>query len=74
MSAKSKACAGHKPPEKQQITGTITIPRAEYDALNRAAALLDIILHDHTPYHDAVPIVKNVLIDHGLLPGAGAKE
>jgi hypothetical protein len=42
---------------------TITIPLAEYVALNRLATLLEIILHDHTPYHDAVGIVKNVLID-----------
>lgn len=42
---------------------TITIPLAEYVALNRLATLLEIILHDHTVYHDSVGIVKNVLID-----------
>lgn len=52
----------------------ITISMAEYHVLTKSATLLEIILHDHTPYHDAVPIVKNVLIDHGLLPGAGEKE
>ena len=52
----------------------ITISMAEYHVLTKAATLLEIIMHDHTPYHDAVPIVKNVLIDHGLLPGAGDKE
>ena len=54
-------------------TEHITITRREYDELNRAAVLLDIILHDHTAYHESVTIVKNVLIDHGLLPGAGEK-
>ena len=48
---------------QQPAAQTITIPLAEYIALTRSAALLDIILHDHTPYHDAVDIVKNVLID-----------
>ncbi len=52
----------------------ITISMAEYHVLTRAATLLEIIMHDHTPYHDAVGIVKNVLIDNGLLPGAGGDK
>lgn len=50
---------------------TITIPLAEYVALNRLATLLEIILHDHTVYHDAVGIVKNVLIDQMAKEGSG---
>lgn len=54
-------------------TEYITITRREYDELNRAAALLDIILYDHTPYHDAVSIVKNVLIDQRQAEAGGGK-
>lgn len=54
-------------------TEYITITRREYDELNRAAALLDIILHDHTPYHDAVGIVKNVLIDQRQAEAGGGQ-
>lgn len=54
-------------------TEHITITRREYDELNRAAALLDIILHDHTPYHDAVGIVKNVLIDQRQAEAGGGQ-
>ena len=52
------------------VADRITIPRAEYDDLIRKAALLDIILHDHTPYHEAVGIVKNVLITDAEAGGA----
>jgi hypothetical protein len=73
MNRKSTACAGRRPPNLQQPADTITIPRAEYDSLSRAAALLDIILHDHTPYHDAVGIVKNVLIDQRQAEAGGGQ-
>ena len=52
----------------------ITIPVAEYVYLNRMAALLEIIMHDHTPYHEAVGIVKNLLINNGLQTEAGVEE
>lgn len=58
----------------QRADQYITISMAEYHFLTKAAALLEIIMHDHTPYHDAVRIVKNVLIDNGMLPGAGEKQ
>ena len=51
----------------------ITIPVAEYNHLTHMANLLEIIMYDHTPYHDAVGIVKNVLISNGLLKEAGVE-
>lgn len=58
----------------QRADQYITISVAEYHFLTKAAGLLEIIMHDHTPYHEAVRIVKNVLIDNGMLPGAGAEK
>ena len=52
----------------------ITIPVAEYNHLNHMANLLEIIMHDHTPYHEAVGIVKNLLINNVLLKEAGVEE
>ncbi len=54
-------------------TELVTITRREYAELTRSAALLDIILHDHTPYHDAVGIVKNVLIDQRQAEAGGGQ-
>lgn len=58
-------------------TEYITIPVAEYNHLNHLnhlANLLEIIMHDHTPYHESVRIVKNLLINHGLVKEAGVEE
>lgn len=52
----------------------ITIPVAEYVYLNRMAAMLDIIMYDHTYNHEAVGVVKNVLIANGLRKEAGVEE
>lgn len=52
-------------------TKYITIPRTEYDRLNCYAALLDMILHDHTPHYDSVDIVRNVLIDQAVAEEGG---
>lgn len=52
----------------------ITIPVAEYVYLNRMAHMLDIIMHDHTYNHEAVGVVKNVLIANGLRNEAGVEE
>lgn len=60
----------HRRPAPERIT----ITKAEYDYLNRMAAMLQIIMHDHTPYHEAVGIVKNVLITNGLTAEAGVEE
>lgn len=69
MSSKKKACK--TPPAPSEY---ITIPLAEYDRLQRLAALLDIIMHDHTSYRESVGIVKNVLIDNGMRAEAGVEE
>lgn len=55
-------------------TEYITIPVAEYNHLNHLANLLEIIMHDHTAYHESVHIVKNLLINHGLMKEAGVEE
>ena len=73
MNQRGKCCAGPKPLNMQQPAELVTITRREYDELNRAAALLEIILHDHTPYHEAVSIVKNVLIDQRQAEAGGGK-
>ena len=59
---------------KPAATEYITIPVAEYNHLNHLANLLEIIMHDHTPYHDSISIVKNLLINHGLMKEAGVEE
>lgn len=66
-----------QPIDKPQLTaaaGYITIPVEEYNHLTHMANLLEIIMYDHTPYHDAVGIVKNVLKSNGLLKEAGVEE
>ena len=45
-------------------SGMVTIPASVYAVLSSKSMLLDIILHDHTPDHAAVDIVKSVIIDH----------
>jgi hypothetical protein len=59
---------------RNRATGYITIPLEEYAHLQRMAAMLDVIMHDHTAYREAVPMVKNVLIAHGLHNEAGVEE
>lgn len=63
MSAKPNPYYFEMQQENPAASDVITIPVAEYVALNRLATLLEIILHDHTVYHEAVGIVKNVLLD-----------
>lgn len=59
---------------KQQTSGVITITVEEYNHLTHMANLLEVIMHDHTAYHDSVHIVRNLLIHHGLLKEAGVEE
>ena len=59
---------------KPAQTEYVTIPVAEYNHLNHLANLLEIIMHDHTAYHESVHIVKNLLISHGLMKEAGVEE
>lgn len=58
---------------RKQATKHITIPLGEYIYLQRMATLLDVIMHDHTAYREAVAMVKNVLIAHGLHNEAGVE-
>lgn len=55
------------PASKSAPADCITISVEEYNHLTHMANLLEIIMHDHTVYHDSVLIVKNVLIANGLL-------
>ena len=64
----------NKPQPASAPAEYITIPVAEYNHLTHMANLLEIIMYDHTPYHEAVGIVKNVLISNGLLKEAGVEE
>ena len=59
---------------KQQASGVITITVEEYNHLTHMANLLEVIMHDHTAYHDSVHIVRNLLIHHGLLKEAGVEK
>ena len=59
---------------QQQASECITITVEEYNHLQHMANLLEVIMHDHTAYHDSVHIVKNLLRHNGLLQEAGVEE
>lgn len=59
-------------PQDFTASGMVTIPAATYAVLNSKALLLDIILHDHTPDHAAVDIVKSVIVDY--MQGKGGTD
>ena len=59
---------------KQQASKFITITVEEYNHLTHMANLLEVIMHDHTAYHDSVHIVKNLLNHHGMLKEAGVEQ
>ncbi len=60
--------------QKNTQTQYVTIPLEEYAHLQHMAAMLDVIMHDHTAYREAVSVVKNVLIANGLHNEAGVEE
>ena len=76
MRKKQQPNPNYVPPASVQPVATqhITITVAEYNHLTHMANLLEIIMHDHTAYHESVLIVKNLLINHGLMKEAGVEQ
>ena len=82
MSGKAKRNGREVLPAVSEIVTTaqteqdvyITIPVAEYVRLQRLAAMLDVIMHDHTIHRESIGIVKNVLIANGMRAEAGVEE